>query len=69
MQVDGMSMEEMRQTMRKYNLKSPVMGNELSDPMEFNLMFTTSIGPSGAIKGWVSWFTWWFCFIINILIS
>ena len=50
-QIDGMNMEDMRQTMRKYDLKSPLTANELSDPMEFNLMFSTSIGPSGQVKG------------------
>ena len=46
-----MTQEEMRETIRKYELKSPTTGNEISDPMEFNLMFSTSIGPSGNLKG------------------
>ena len=50
-QIESMNKEQMRETMRKYELKSPSTGNELSDPMEFNLMFSTSIGPSGAVKG------------------
>ena len=41
----------MRSTIRKYNMKSPVTNNDLSDPIEFNLMFSTSIGPTGTLKG------------------
>jgi len=49
--VDGMSKEDMRKTIRDYDMKSPVSGNEITDPIEFNLMFSTSIGPTGALKG------------------
>ncbi|CAH1789407.1 unnamed protein product [Owenia fusiformis] len=52
-QVDGMSKDEMQQEIRKYNMKSPITQNELSDPIEFNLMFGTSIGPAGNIKGFL----------------
>ena len=50
-QVDGMSKDDMQETIRKYNMKAPVTGNDLSDPHEFNLMFSTSIGPGGYLKG------------------
>lgn len=50
-QLDGMSKEEMSDVMRKYNMKSPLTGNELTEPIEFNLMFGTQIGPSGLVKG------------------
>lgn len=52
-QIDGMSMEEMGKTIVKYNMKSPLTNNDLSEPMEFNLMFSTAIGPTGHIKGWI----------------
>ena len=52
-QVDGMDQEEMRVTLRRYDMKSPITNNDLSDPLEFNLMFSTSIGPTGAVKGCV----------------
>lgn len=39
--------------MRLYNCKAPVTNNELSDPAEFNLMFPTSIGPTGMLKGFM----------------
>lgn len=37
--------------MQKYNIRSPESGNELSLPQEFNLMFESSIGPTGHLKG------------------
>ena len=46
-----MTKDEMNAIMRKYDMKSPITGNELSDAMEFNLMFSTSIGPTGLLKG------------------
>ena len=46
-----MDKQQMTETIRKFNMKSPVTGNDLSDPMEFNLMFGTSIGPTGQLKG------------------
>lgn len=50
-QIDGMSKEDMGKTIVKYNMKSPLTNNDLSEPMEFNLMFSTAIGPTGHIKG------------------
>jgi len=44
----------MSSTIQKYNVKSPLTGNDLTEPMEFNLMFSTSIGPGGNLKGFVS---------------
>lgn len=43
----------MSAVMKKFNMKSPLTGNELTEPIEFNLMFGTQIGPSGLIKGYV----------------
>ena len=34
-------------------MKSPITGNDLSDPIEFNLMFQTDIGPTGLTKGYL----------------
>jgi len=39
--------------MRRFNMKSPTTGNDLTDPIEFNLMFGTQIGPTGLIKGFL----------------
>lgn len=49
--VDNYGMKELGELLKKYNTKSPVTGNDLTDPVEFNLMFSTSIGPSGLIPG------------------
>lgn len=51
--LDGMNKDEMGAIMKKFNMKSPITQNELSEPMEFNLMFGTQIGPSGLIKGFL----------------
>ncbi|KAK0166702.1 hypothetical protein PV327_004192 [Microctonus hyperodae] len=51
--LDGMNKNEMSEIMKKYNMKSPSTGNDLTEPIEFNLMFGTQIGPSGLIKGFL----------------
>ena len=45
--LDGLSCDEMGETIRKFNFKSPTTGNDLTDPVSFNLMFATEIGPTG----------------------
>merc|ERR1719339_189970 len=51
--LDGATKEEQAATLKKFNIRSPVTNNELSEPIEFNLMFQTNIGPSGAVKGFL----------------
>ncbi|KRT81374.1 tRNA synthetase [Oryctes borbonicus] len=51
--LDGMTKEQMAFIMAKFDMKSPLTGNDLSEPMEFNLMFGTQIGPSGLVKGFL----------------
>lgn len=51
--LDGMTKEEMSAVLCKFNIRSPLTGNELTQPIEFNLMFTTQIGPSGLVKGFL----------------
>uniref|UniRef100_A0A8D8TT94 Glycine--tRNA ligase n=1 Tax=Cacopsylla melanoneura TaxID=428564 RepID=A0A8D8TT94_9HEMI len=51
--LDGMNKAEMDAVLKKYEIKSPLTKNDLSEPMEFNLMFATQIGPSGLIKGYL----------------
>lgn len=41
----------MGEILKKFNMKSPSTGNDLSEPMDFNLMFSTEIGPTGLVKG------------------
>ncbi|XP_070550171.1 glycine--tRNA ligase-like [Ptychodera flava] len=52
-EADNFSQEELGQKFKLYDVKSPVTGNDLSDPIEFNLMFSTSIGPAGNIPGFL----------------
>jgi len=52
-QADALSRDEMAATLKEYNVKSPDTGNDLTDPEPFNLMFQTSIGPTGQVKGFL----------------
>ena len=45
--LDGMTKGEMAAVMREFDMKSPITNNNLTEPMEFNLMFQTHIGPTG----------------------
>ncbi|XP_076460990.1 glycine--tRNA ligase-like [Babylonia areolata] len=51
--IDGMSKDDMGETLKKYNMKSPVTNNDITEPIEFNLMFATPIGPTGQLKGYL----------------
>ena len=51
--LEGMKGPEMANVMKEFDIKSPLTGNELSEPIEFNLMFQTHIGPSGLVKGFL----------------
>jgi glycyl-tRNA synthetase len=51
--LDGMTKDEMADLMKEWNIVSPTTGNPLSEPLEFNLMFSTSIGPTGLVKGFL----------------
>jgi glycyl-tRNA synthetase len=52
-QVDNMKGADLAETIKRYNMKSPSTGNELTEPQQFNLMFSTSIGPAGNVKGYL----------------
>ncbi|PRQ39756.1 putative glycine--tRNA ligase [Rosa chinensis] len=50
--LDGLSAEELGACIKKYGITAPETDNHpLSDPYPFNLMFQTSIGPSGSSTG------------------
>ncbi|KAF6198486.1 hypothetical protein GE061_008234 [Apolygus lucorum] len=51
--LDGMTKDEMGAILKDFNIKSPLTGNDLTEPIEFNLMFSTHIGPTGLIKGFL----------------
>ncbi|ORX94495.1 glycyl-tRNA synthetase [Basidiobolus meristosporus CBS 931.73] len=52
-QIDNYSGPELGELMKKYDIKSPETGNDLTEPVEFNLMFESSIGPTGQLKGYL----------------
>ena len=47
-QMDNYGQEELTELFKKYQVKNPRNGNAVSDPVPFNLMFATPIGPSAA---------------------
>lgn len=49
--LDDLSPEEMGAKIKEYGITAPDTKNPLSDPYPFNLMFQTSIGPSGLSPG------------------
>lgn len=52
-QLDNYKKEQIWEKLQKYEAKAPVTNNELTEPVEFNLMFGTSIGPSGILPGFL----------------
>ncbi|XP_038978151.1 glycine--tRNA ligase, mitochondrial 1-like [Phoenix dactylifera] len=51
--LDDLSSEELGAKLKEYDIRSPDTGNHISDPYPFNLMFQTSIGPSGMLPGYM----------------
>merc|ERR1712241_1529766 len=52
-QLEGMKKDQMKAVMDEFEMKSPITGNDLTEPLEFNLMFQTHIGPTGLMKGFL----------------
>jgi glycyl-tRNA synthetase len=52
-QIDNYNGEDLAQLIRDHDIKSPETGNDLSKPVEFNLMFDSNIGPTGQVKGYL----------------
>ncbi|XP_068604059.1 glycine--tRNA ligase [Brachionichthys hirsutus] len=52
-QMDNHTQQELTDFFVKYNVKSPITGNDLTPPVSFNLMFQTSIGPGGNMPGYL----------------
>jgi len=50
--IDDYDEVELGQVMKKYAVKSP-LGNDISEPKPFNLMFGTQIGPTGQMQGYL----------------
>ncbi|RZC53799.1 hypothetical protein C5167_012673 [Papaver somniferum] len=51
--VADFSPEQLGSKIKEYGVVAPVTKNPVSDPYPFNLMFQTSIGPSGAVLGYM----------------
>ncbi|RAL55026.1 hypothetical protein DM860_013722 [Cuscuta australis] len=49
--LDDLSSDQIGAKIKEYGITAPDTKNPLSDPYPFNLMFQTSIGPSGLIPG------------------
>ena len=52
-QADCFSPKELEEKYKEYGIKSPETGNDLNPPIEFNLMFSSNIGPSGHIPAFL----------------
>lgn len=53
MQLDNYSGPELGQLCKKFDIRNPDSGNEVSEPVQFNLMFASSIGPTGQHPGFL----------------
>ncbi|KAI0343857.1 glycyl-tRNA synthetase [Trametopsis cervina] len=52
-QLDNYSGPELGQLCLDHQIKNPDTGNEVTEPQEFNLMFASSIGPTGQHPGYL----------------
>ncbi|EMD44704.1 glycyl-tRNA synthetase, putative [Entamoeba histolytica KU27] len=51
--VDNLTPEELSAAIKRNGIKAPDTGNDLSEPLAFNLMFATDIGPAGDLKAFL----------------
>lgn len=52
-QIDNYTGAELGELIRTHQIKNPDTNNEVSEPVQFNLMFDSSIGPTGKLKGYL----------------
>ncbi|KII83997.1 hypothetical protein PLICRDRAFT_46789 [Plicaturopsis crispa FD-325 SS-3] len=52
-QLDNYSGPELGELCRKYDIRNPDTSNVVSEPVQFNLMFASSIGPTGQHPGYL----------------
>lgn len=52
-QIDNYTGKELGELIKKFEIKAPETGNDVTEPVEFNLMFETQIGPTGYLKGYL----------------
>ncbi|KAI1336643.1 glycyl-tRNA synthetase [Xylariaceae sp. FL0016] len=51
--IDNYNTQELGELIKKYDLKNPDTGVQPAPPVDFNLMFQTSIGPSSNLPGYL----------------
>jgi len=51
--LDDFTRDDINSCIKQYEIRSPITNNDLTEALEFNLMFSTSIGPSGYVKGYL----------------
>ncbi|GJN88435.1 hypothetical protein Rhopal_001401-T1 [Rhodotorula paludigena] len=51
--IDNYTGAQLGELIREHKILAPDTGNEVTEPVEFNLMFDSSIGPTGQIKGYL----------------
>eukprot|EP01096_Ripella_sp_DP13-Kostka_P007655 TRINITY_DN2808_c0_g1_i3.p1 TRINITY_DN2808_c0_g1~~TRINITY_DN2808_c0_g1_i3.p1 ORF type:complete len:744 (+),score=377.86 TRINITY_DN2808_c0_g1_i3:49-2232(+) len=51
--ADAYEPEELGRIIKRFDIKAPETGNDVSDPFPFNLMFETKIGPTGNTFGFM----------------
>ena len=51
--IDNYNGDELGLLMKKYEIRNPATGGELLPPVAFNLMFSTTIGPSSNLPGYL----------------
>lgn len=51
--LDNYDQAGLTEVLKKYQVKSPITNNNITDPAEFNLMFGTQIGPAGNMPGYL----------------
>ncbi|TQS31868.1 hypothetical protein Golomagni_07837, partial [Golovinomyces magnicellulatus] len=52
-QIDNYDGAQLGDLIRRFDLKNPETGKQPSEPVPFNLMFQTSIGPSSSVPGFL----------------
>ncbi|KAI9779155.1 MAG: Glycine--tRNA ligase 1, mitochondrial [Geoglossum umbratile] len=52
-QIDNYNGDELGLLIQEHSIKNPTTGGDLLPPVAFNLMFQTSIGPSGGLPGYL----------------
>ncbi|KAJ2766288.1 Glycine--tRNA ligase 1, mitochondrial [Coemansia nantahalensis] len=52
-QIDNYDGDALGELITRFDLRNPETGNTVTAPMPFNLMFNTSIGPTGTLKGYL----------------